>query len=201
VGDEEGRRREGSRWFCMDEEEAIKRMTRLLEMGGTMLATHHECGAPLFRYKGEVVCPVCSFEEAGAAEIPHQGEGSPAGSPPKGAAGPAGSRRGDTEGIFGGDSEEGGRIREERPRKAEDEGESGRREGLSRGMRAESPMDPALGGVEAAILDKIREISDKIGEEQDMSRLKGQLECLKEALEVLERLRGLGSAFGSDRLG
>jgi hypothetical protein len=49
-------------------------------------------------------------------------------------------------------------------------------------MRAESPMDPALGGVEAAILDKIREISDKIGEEQDMSRLKGQLECLKEAL-------------------
>jgi UPF0148 protein len=28
-----------------------------------MLATHHECGAPLFRRQGEVVCPVCSFAD------------------------------------------------------------------------------------------------------------------------------------------
>ena len=47
----------------MDEEEMLKRITRLLEQGGTMLATHHSCGAPLFRYKGQVVCPVCSFGE------------------------------------------------------------------------------------------------------------------------------------------
>ena len=53
----------------MEEEEAIKRISRLLEMGGTMLANHHDCGAPLFRYKGEVVCPVCSFEEVGAAQV------------------------------------------------------------------------------------------------------------------------------------
>ena len=28
-----------------------------------MLATHHECGAPMFRFQGKVVCPVCDFEE------------------------------------------------------------------------------------------------------------------------------------------
>jgi len=30
-----------------------------------MLATHHSCGAPLFRCKGKIVCPVCSSLEAG----------------------------------------------------------------------------------------------------------------------------------------
>lgn len=28
-----------------------------------MLATHHECGAPMFRYQGKVLCPVCDFQE------------------------------------------------------------------------------------------------------------------------------------------
>jgi UPF0148 protein len=46
----------------VDEEEVLKKITKLLEEGCTMLATHHDCGAPLFRCKGEVVCPVCSFE-------------------------------------------------------------------------------------------------------------------------------------------
>ncbi len=45
----------------MDEDEVLKKVTKLLEEGCTMLATHHDCGAPLFRSKGEIVCPVCSF--------------------------------------------------------------------------------------------------------------------------------------------
>jgi UPF0148 protein len=47
----------------MDEDEVLSKITRLLEQGCTMLATHHDCGAPLFRRKGEVVCPVCSFAD------------------------------------------------------------------------------------------------------------------------------------------
>ena len=46
-----------------DSDDKIQRITRLLEKGGTMLATHHECGAPMFRYQGKVVCPVCDFQE------------------------------------------------------------------------------------------------------------------------------------------
>jgi uncharacterized Zn finger protein (UPF0148 family) len=41
------------------EEEKVKKITAMLEQGGTMLARHHECGAPLFKYRGRVVCPVC----------------------------------------------------------------------------------------------------------------------------------------------
>lgn len=48
-----------------DANEKIQKITKLLEKGGTMLATHHECGAPMFRYQGKVVCPVCDFPEKG----------------------------------------------------------------------------------------------------------------------------------------
>jgi len=44
-------------------DDKIQKITKLLEKGGTMLATHHECGAPMFRFQGKVVCPVCDFEE------------------------------------------------------------------------------------------------------------------------------------------
>lgn len=47
----------------MSEDAKIQKITELLEKGGTMLADHHDCGAPMFRYKGQIVCPVCSYEE------------------------------------------------------------------------------------------------------------------------------------------
>lgn len=42
-----------------DEDMKIQKITKLLEKGGTMLANHHECGSPMFRYQGKVICPVC----------------------------------------------------------------------------------------------------------------------------------------------
>lgn len=46
-----------------ESDDKIQMITKLLEKGGTMLATHHDCGAPMFRYQGKVVCPVCNFLE------------------------------------------------------------------------------------------------------------------------------------------
>lgn len=46
-----------------DKNDKIQKITTLLERGGTMLANHHECGAPMFRYQGKTVCPVCDFQE------------------------------------------------------------------------------------------------------------------------------------------
>lgn len=37
----------------------LDKIGKLLELGGTMLANHCECGAPLFRYHGNVICPIC----------------------------------------------------------------------------------------------------------------------------------------------
>jgi UPF0148 protein len=47
----------------IDEHLKLQRITKLLEIGGTMLATSHECGAPMFRYQGKVMCPVCDVQE------------------------------------------------------------------------------------------------------------------------------------------
>jgi len=47
----------------LEEDEVLAKITKLLERGCTMLASHHDCGAPLFRCQGDIVCPVCSFED------------------------------------------------------------------------------------------------------------------------------------------
>lgn len=45
----------------MTEEEETKAMSRLLTRGAKMLQKGcDDCGNPLFRYRGEVVCPVCN---------------------------------------------------------------------------------------------------------------------------------------------
>jgi len=45
----------------MDSDDNVKKIARFLENGGTMLANHCDtCGAPLFRFKGEIICPLCS---------------------------------------------------------------------------------------------------------------------------------------------
>jgi UPF0148 protein len=44
--------------MAMDDND-LKKVTKMLERGGTMLAKHCDCGAPLFKYQGKVVCPVC----------------------------------------------------------------------------------------------------------------------------------------------
>ena len=58
----------------------LDKISWMLEHGGTMLAQHCEqCGAPLFRYKGEVLCPVCSTEKehsvSAKAPEPSSGQG------------------------------------------------------------------------------------------------------------------------------
>jgi len=50
------------------EEGDIKKIGRLLEMGATMLASHCQCGAPMFRYRGQIICPVCEAKKPEALE-------------------------------------------------------------------------------------------------------------------------------------
>lgn len=46
-----------------EDNQKIQKITNLLEKGGTMLASHHKCGAPMFRYQGRTLCPVCDIKE------------------------------------------------------------------------------------------------------------------------------------------
>lgn len=44
----------------LDDDLSVKKISRMLEIGGTMLAKHCDtCNAPMFRYKGKELCPVC----------------------------------------------------------------------------------------------------------------------------------------------
>ena len=172
----------------MEEEEAIKRITRLLEMGGTMLATHHDCGAPLFRYKGEVVCPVCSFEEVGARQVPSQAEKFAAESEGR----PSSKLRSipdEEERVSATELEAERAIKVIPSPEIRDNGETAHREALSGKMGQKDVVDLAKEELQRAILQKIREISEKMRDEQDLGRLKSQLEYVKEALKVLELLR------------
>jgi UPF0148 protein len=63
----------------MDEDKKLERITKLLEQGCTMLATHHDCGAPLFRCKGELLCPVCSYSSEKSVNDPQKKKISPVG--------------------------------------------------------------------------------------------------------------------------
>lgn len=158
-------------------------------MGGTMLANHHDCGAPLFRYKGDVVCPVCSFEEVGAAKAVYDEDraafDSRDGSSPPGKGQISPPRRGEAS-----QSSPGARIGYDEPfhPEARNKGMISHREGEPMGMAGEERSDPALIELKGAILEKIREISGNMRGEQDLGRLRIQIECVKEALEVLERL-------------
>lgn len=54
------------------DDEQVKKISKLLELGGTMLAEHcNTCSSPMFRYHGSVICPVCNTrDEVQPEQIP-----------------------------------------------------------------------------------------------------------------------------------
>jgi len=146
----------------MDEEEMLKRITSLLEQGCTMLATHHSCGAPLFRCRGQVVCPVCSFGEGGAAE----------GRALELKEGPSGFDQGKAA------QEEKMPLEEASMDKAESDTDMLAKEGLS--------IEEA--DLRKTILRKLKELTSGIEREQDLDKLRKQFDCIEAALKALRSM-------------
>jgi UPF0148 protein len=141
------------------EDKMLERMTLLLEQGCTMLATHHSCGAPLFRCKGKVVCPVCSYEGKANSRSsePLEGASVEAVDQRKGAA--------EKEAIA---VEEGVACPEEEER---------------RRRRRELEKD-----LEISLLGRLRELKQRVEHEQDPENLRRVLECTNSLLRVLRSL-------------
>ncbi|MGV8088960.1 MAG: Sjogren's syndrome/scleroderma autoantigen 1 family protein [Methanothrix sp.] len=156
----------------MEEDEVLSKITRLLERGCTMLATHHDCGAPLFRCQGEIVCPVCSFQDeqvhgeqlSGAGkEVPEPlgSEGEEPDHEPvapllqvAGNGIPLGSRNTDP---FAGERWDGGLME-------------------------------VKAGLRASLIARLDELSGGIRSEQDLDRLKKMLDCAEGLLRVLRSM-------------
>ncbi len=151
-----------------DENRKLQMITRLLEKGGTMLASHHECGAPLFRYQGKVLCPVCDFQE----QKEMQEMKKPAIREP-----------------------EEQKIRSEKePKNAEKN--AGRtiektieREGIRREIIPVMESQPAeLAQVAALTQSKIYGIAESLENETDLQRIKEKLECIELGIKILKVL-------------
>ena len=137
----------------MEEDEVLERITRLLEKGCTMLATHHECGAPLFRCQGEVVCPVCSFgrdraESTGVSSL-------------------------STNAV---------------DNKLSDLQSPAVEDGAFQELDAKRDLEPKIADLRGPILRKARAIAEAMEVEQDLEKVKRQIDCIEALLRILASL-------------
>jgi UPF0148 protein len=179
----------------MDDEETLRRITKLLEQGCTMLAAHHDCGAPLFRCQGEVICPVCSFGEAesslstlvaGSNLIePHEavsearfegtkrGKGSIKGEGKETNFAQRAARGNLADNLGGRDSSAPSVIVEPREE-----------------ARSRDNLRAAEADLHDSLLRRLRALTEETEQEQDLDRLKKQLECIEGLVRVLKALAG-----------
>jgi UPF0148 protein len=156
--------------MSMDEDEVLSKITKLLEQGCTMLATHHDCGAPLFRRNGEVVCPVCSF-----ADESH----SPARTQPSGLSGEELDEKSKFDGAHLQDS---GAINDRSPGKGA--------KPVHKGGQDDEDLMIVIGNLRASLLHKLHELTVALEKERDLDMLKKQLDCLEGLLRVFRSMQG-----------
>jgi UPF0148 protein len=154
----------------MDEDEVLSKITRLLEQGCTMLATHHDCGAPLFRRHGEVVCPVCSF----ANEADSQTETQPSGSCGEELKEKSNSDRAHLQ---------------QKGEKSELPADNGVKPVYVK-KQDDDELVAAFGDLRVSLLHKLRELTAALEDESDLDKLKKQMDCLEGLLRVFRSLQG-----------
>ncbi len=146
------------------DDENLKKISRLLEVGATMLADHcTECGAPLFRYHGEVMCPLCS---------------NPTNTAPQG----MGQVQPKTQPI------------QEKQHDAQTEPAPIHVKHIAQPSVQSMPSASTVSSGEQSTLEdviqtKISEIATSMSQEGDLNKIKGQLECIEQGVRVLKLLR------------
>ncbi len=153
----------------MDEDEVLSKITRLLEQGCTMLATHHDCGAPLFRCQGKVVCPVCSFIDEPRSPAKTQ---------------PSASSEGQEDASC---SLHRAHLPEKNEEKSLFAGSKGAQEGGH--SQDDDELSSATRVLRAALLLRLRDLTAVMQGEQDLDRLKKLLDCIEGLLRVMRSMQ------------
>lgn len=170
----------------MNEDEVLAKITRLLEKGCTMLASHHDCGAPLFRCQGDIVCPVCSFQEEplSTMRVPatEAGWGKDERTPDPCREQPPQMQK----------KSPGSAMEEDHPGHSVAEDQSDR--SMGRDQSDHSIQDDVLLGsvkdnLRSVLLLRLRELTDSLRAEQDLDKLERLLDCLEALLRVLRSLQ------------
>ena len=157
-----------------DDDAKIRRISKLLELGGTMLAQHCDtCGSPLFRYQGQVLCPLCNVAEEGEEDQNEKVE----------------------ETIPSVDTEVSTGIKEEfeaepvesKTKAASEQPDTHLQEAVSdASLQAERKGSSSL---EQLIESKLVEIAKNIQSESDSRRVEDAFDLIERGMNILERIR------------
>ena len=156
-----------------------------------MLASHHDCGAPLFRCQGDIVCPVCSFEDESVSAMRRPASEAVSGEE---------ERRQDlsraqlmqiheTPSRRGIKKDRSDRSAEKvEPDQSAEIGQSDRsREGYP-SIQDEVQFHSVENDLRSALLFRLHELTASLRAEQDLDKLKRLLDCLEALLRVLKSL-------------
>jgi UPF0148 protein len=181
----------------MEKDEVLAKITKLLERGCTMLASHHDCGAPLFRCQGDIVCPVCSFEDESISAMEGSASEAVSGEQKRS---PDSSRaqllklplRREIKKDRLDRSME--RVEPDRSSEIVQPDRSTERDQLERSregypsVQDEAQFHSVENELRSALLFRLHELTDLLRAEQDLDKLKRLLDCLEALLKVLKSL-------------
>ena len=190
----------------MEEDEVLAKITKLLERGCTMLASHHDCGAPLFRCQGDIVCPVCSFEDEsisamrGPASEAVSGQEKIRPDPSRAQLHELSSRReikkdrldrtierGEPDRSREIDQSDLSRERGQSDRSGEIDQPNRSREGYP-SVQDKVQFHSVENDLRSALLFRLHELTASLRAEQDLDKLRRLLDCLEALLRVLKSL-------------
>lgn len=142
----------------LDENQKIQKITDLLVKGGTMLANHHDCGAPMFRYKGKIICPVCDIggEIPGSTRMPAKDKAAV---------------------IMGAEQE----TQEKISPSARSVEQAEKKHPLA--SPAQSYME-----LENHVRNKVNVLARTLEDETELQRLKDKMECIETGIRILKEL-------------
>jgi UPF0148 protein len=142
-----------------DEKMKLEKITKLLEKGGTMLANHHDCGAPMFRYQGKIICPVCESVEQTERKTVARIE-----------------TRAETR-------------TETKPQIKEPETRQEKRMGLEkRGELSKAGEKPIEKPIRDNIMNKVMDLAESLDNEQDLQRIRDKFACIEQGIKILRLL-------------
>lgn len=173
-----------------EEDIKLDKIGKLLELGGTMLANQCECGAPLFRYHGNVICPICDSNSKEAIESQEKKEKTrrkPVENPPQSSnqvtqAGQAGQvkQAGQVEQV-----EQAGRVEQ-----VEKKVQKNIPYGTTHPAGTPSNISPeTYEFINNTIINKIVQLCLDLQRETDQGKIKQQMEAIESGTKALKNLR------------
>ncbi|MBO4302397.1 hypothetical protein J5839_03520 [Methanosarcinaceae archaeon] len=167
----------------MDSDPTIQKMARLLEIGATMLAEPcKNCGTPLFRYHGEMICPACS-EISGISSPSASGASSLKNAPVAVSAMKPAVRRQDPASASPSPAEPG-------PRRSEQKEGSEKKYDEYESVRAHFVPENAQ-DLRDLLLTKVASLAEDIQDEKDPRRIAEYFDLIEKGLILVEKMNNM----------